>query len=46
MARLNIVTPARAAGRTKELYDAILGAIGMAPKLCQTRPEFAPAPTL
>ncbi len=46
MARLNIVTPARAAGRTKELYGAMHGAIGMVPKLCQTRPDFLPAPAL
>lgn len=35
MARLNIVTPAKASGRTKELYAAIEGAIGMVPNIYQ-----------
>lgn len=35
MARLNVVTPAQATGRTKELYAAIEGAIGMVPNIYQ-----------
>lgn len=35
MARLDIVTPAKASGRTKDLYDAIEGAIGMVPNIYQ-----------
>jgi uncharacterized peroxidase-related enzyme len=35
MARLNVVTPTQAAGQTKELYDAIRGAVGMVPNIYQ-----------
>ena len=35
MARLNVVTPAKATGQTKALYDAIQGAIGMVPNIYQ-----------
>lgn len=35
MARLNVVTPAKAAGQTKALYQAIEGAIGMVPNIYQ-----------
>lgn len=35
MARLNIVAPQQATGRTKELYDAIQRAIGMVPNIYQ-----------
>jgi len=33
MARLNVVTPAKASGHTKELYAAIQGAVGMVPNI-------------
>jgi uncharacterized peroxidase-related enzyme len=35
MARLNIVTPAEAGGRTKELYEGIKRAIGIVPNIYQ-----------
>jgi len=35
MSRLNVVTPAKATGQTKALYDAIEGAIGMVPNIYQ-----------
>jgi uncharacterized peroxidase-related enzyme len=35
MARLNIVTPAQASGRTKELYESLKRAIGMVPNIYQ-----------